>query len=163
MVHDTQSLTRRTALRSIGATVVGVSIAGCAQQQTNTASGSTGEADYVDSEPNYEGWFEDVDTYDGTIDKTGSDTVTVDVGAADGLSFAPPAVAVSPNTTITWQWTGNGGQHNVVEETGTFESDLVAEGGHTFERTFDDQGVFRYSCKPHESQGMKGAIVVESE
>ncbi|GAB3412830.1 hypothetical protein GCM10027435_06020 [Haloparvum alkalitolerans] len=124
-------------------------------------SGGDGGGEYLSEEPDYGGWFDDVDNYEATLDRTDADEVTVQVGAADGLKFAPPAVAVSTGTTVVWEWTGQGGQHNVTEEDGAFESELTDEEGHTFEHTFEESGTFRYVCTPHESVGMKGAVHVE--
>ncbi|PSP91806.1 halocyanin domain-containing protein, partial [Halobacteriales archaeon QS_4_66_20] len=59
------------------------------------------------------------------------------------------------------EWTGEGGGHNVVDEDGKFESEIVSEGGHTFEYTFEESGTTRYYCAPHKASGMKGAVVVE--
>ncbi|WP_058366334.1 halocyanin domain-containing protein [Haloparvum sedimenti] len=122
--------------------------------------GGSGD-EYLSEEPDYGGWFDGVDNYEATLDRTDADEVTVEVGAEDGLKFAPPAVAVSTGTTVVWEWTGQGGDHNVSEEDGTFESELSGEEGHTFEYTFEESGTFRYVCTPHESVGMKGAIHVE--
>ena len=115
------------------------------------------------AEPNYEGWFDDVANYDGTVDERGSDGVSVTVGAQNGdgpYGFGPAAVRVSPGTTVAWEWNGNGGSHNVVGTDGTFESELVADAGHTFSHTFEVPGVYTYYCQPHRALGMKGAIVV---
>jgi halocyanin-like protein len=68
---------------------------------------------------------------------------------------------VSRGTTIVWEWTGDGGTHNVVAENNEFESKSSNSNGHTYEYTFEDTGVFKYVCEPHRSAGMKGAIVVE--
>lgn len=112
----------------------------------------------------YDGWFDDVDNYEGTVDLSGEETVEVTVGAGDqGLLFEPPAIQVDPGTTVVWEWAGEGGEHNVAEEDSVFESERAAEAGHTFEHTFeaDDEGeVFRYVCTPHEALGMLGAVAV---
>jgi hypothetical protein len=50
--------------------------------------------------------------------------------------------------------------HNVVGQDGSFESELTDEEGHTFSHTFEEAGVYRYVCGPHEAMGMKGAVVV---
>lgn len=111
------------------------------------------------------GWFDRTGNYDGVHDLTGQDSVTVAVGAAGnggGYAFAPAAVRVSPGTTVVWEWTGNGGTHNVVNrEDGLFESELTVSEGHTFEYTFEDSGEYRYVCVPHETLGMVGVVVVE--
>ena len=108
-------------------------------------------------------WFDNVDNYDGVVDETGADEVTIEVGAQgnDGaFAFGPAAVRVDSGTTVVWEWTGEGGQHNVVAEDGSFESELVGDEGHTFEFTPEDSGVFKYACGPHKAMGMKGALVV---
>jgi halocyanin-like protein len=115
------------------------------------------------SEPDYEGWFEGVSNYSSTVDRRGQGTVAVDVGTqANGgaYGFGPAAVRVSPGTTVEWAWTGEGGQHNVIAEDGSFESDLYSEAGTHFEHTFEEPGVYPYVCEPHEPLGMKGAVVV---
>jgi halocyanin-like protein len=71
-------------------------------------------------------------------------------------------VAVSTGTTVVWEWTGEGGAHNVVAEDGTFDSgETVTEAGTTFEYTFEEAGTYTYVCTPHEAVGMKGAVYVE--
>ena len=114
----------------------------------------------------YGGWLDDVDNYDGTHDYTGQDEVTVSVGAVDGLKFGPAAILIDPGTTVVWEWTGEGGAHNVVADDETFDSgDPVAEAGTTFEYTFEDASdgdTFNYLCVPHEAVGMKGAVAVGS-
>ena len=124
-------------------------------------SGGDEGGEFLSEEPNYDGWFENVGNYEGTVDRTGADEVTVKVGAGDGLTFGPAAVAVSSGTTVVWEWTGEGGGHNVAESDGAFESETVTEGGHTFEHTFEESGIATYVCTPHEATGMKGAVYVE--
>jgi halocyanin-like protein len=106
----------------------------------------------------------DVGNYEGVVDATGQSEVSVTVGAAGNggnYAFNPPAVQVDPGTTVVWEWTGEGQQHNVLaEEGGEFESELTGEAGFTFEHTFDSEGVVKYSCTPHRTLGMKGVVVV---
>ena len=131
-----------------------------------TSDGGTGDGgDGTSSqEPDYGDWFDTVSNYEGTVDETGTSEVTVSVGAeanGGGFGFAPPAIRVSPGTTVTWEWTGNGGSHNVVATDGAYESELVGEQGHTFSHTFESGGLSKYVCAPHESMGMKGAVYVD--
>ena len=142
--------TRRGLLKAgVGATaaVAAASAVGTAAAQTD-----------------FDGWLSNVGNYDGTVvDATGQDSVTVEVGAqgnGGAYAFAPPAVQVDPGTTVTWEWTGEGSTHNVVDEAGAFESELTDEAGFTFERTFDAEGVVKYYCTPHQGLGMKGVVVV---
>lgn len=111
----------------------------------------------------FERWFSNVDNYDGVVDATGQTTVGVTVGAqANGgaFGFSPAAIRVDPGTTVTWEWTGEGGVHDVTDRDGDVQSDMVGDAGATFEQTFDTEGVFYYVCSPHEAMGMKGAVVV---
>jgi len=112
------------------------------------------------------GWFEDVSNFEGVADETDASEVSVAVGAQGNqgnFAFDPPAVRVSAGTTVTWEWTGEGGQHNVKAEDGGFESELTSEAGFTFEYTFEETGTVRYVCTPHRSLGMKGAVVVGAD
>ena len=123
--------------------------------------GSGGDTQHLSQEPDYGGWFDGANNYEQTVDATGQDEVTVSVGAGDGLSFGPAAVAVSTGTTVVWEWTGQGGGHNVSAESGDFESETITEEGHTFEYTFEETGTQEYVCTPHSAVGMKGAVVVQ--
>jgi len=122
------------------------------------APGVLAQGDDTDAES----YLSDANNYDGIVDRTGEDAVTVDVGAGqNGLAFGPAGVRVSPGTTVTWEWTGEGGRHNVVANDGSFDSgETVGEAGTTFEHTFESEGTYTYICVPHESVGMLGAIVV---
>ncbi|MFW5917583.1 MAG: halocyanin domain-containing protein [Halorubrum sp.] len=97
---------------------------------------------------------------EGPSDRTGEETVDVAVGADGGLSFVPANVVVDVGTTVVWEWTGVGGTHDVVEADGAFESELTGTEGHTFERDFEEPGVYDYVCTPHQAQGMAGSVEV---
>ena len=112
-------------------------------------------------------FLSDADNYEGEImDAMGTDEVVVAVGAegnGGAFAFEHPAIAVSTGTTVSWRWTGEGGQHNVVSEGGSdvgIDSGNPKISGDPFEQTFDEAGVGLYVCDPHVSLGMKGAVVV---
>ena len=159
---------RRAALAKTGAAVVGtVGLAGCGDILGGGDGNGDGQPPMLPTEPNYGGWLADVSTYDGTVDRRGESDVTVRVGTSGDLGFYkfdPTAVAVSPGTTVTWEWTGRGGAHDVVELNGVFDSgDPVTREGYTFEYTFEAPGVFKYYCTPHREMEMKGAVFVALE
>lgn len=110
-------------------------------------------------------WLDDVGNYDGSVtDRSGQSAVSVRTGTegnGGNFAFEPPLIRIDTGTTVTWEWTGNGGSHNVVAESGgDFESELVSEEGFTFEQTFDSAGDVTYFCTPHRGLGMKGALIV---
>ncbi|PSQ37147.1 halocyanin domain-containing protein [Halobacteriales archaeon SW_10_66_29] len=139
-MDTSDTYTRRGLLRTGTGAAVGLAAAGA----TGTA-GAQGSA--------YDGYLEDEGTWGGeTVDATGMEQVTVRVGAqgnGGNFAFAPP-----------WEWTGEGGGHNVVSEAGNFESDIYEQAGETFEYTFEEAGVEQYFCSPHKQQGMKGVVAV---
>ncbi|WP_335999304.1 halocyanin domain-containing protein [Halorientalis halophila] len=147
---DGSATSRRGFLRTAAA---GTAAAGVAVGASGTATAQEGS--------DFDGWMSNAMNYDGeVVDETGQDSVTITVGAGNGVSFGPAAVQVDPGTTITWEWSGSGGAHNVVEQDGAFRSgDTVSEQGTTFEQTFEEEGVVKYYCEPHDP-GMRGVVVV---
>jgi halocyanin-like protein len=153
-MSDTQ-LSRRAFLTAAGGTAAVAGAAGNAAAQT--------------TEPDFGGYLDGVDG--GYQDMRGSSEVTVEVGA-DGnggaLAFAPAGIWVDPGTTVVWEWTGEGGGHNVVAEEGPAALDsgaAVAEAGTTYEHTFSEEetGITKYYCSPHQALGMLGAVAVGSD
>jgi len=156
MTDDSVEFSRRALLRASGAAAGGTAAIG----GVGSAAAQEGGGGQID----YSGWFSGVSNFSSTVDRRGEDEVTVEVGveANQGyFGFGPAAVWVDPDTTVTWEWTGRGNAHNVVAEDDSFTSgSAVAEAGTTYERTFSEAGIHKYYCKPHELNGMKGAIVV---
>ncbi len=114
--------------------------------------------------PAWSGFVQDANTFDRTEDARGQSEVTVQVGTGDGFAFSPAAIWIDPGATVIWEWTGEGGGHN-VSSTGDldFESDVTSEAGFTFEYTFEEAGLFEYECVPHTAQGMHGGVAVGDE
>ncbi|MCL9817244.1 halocyanin domain-containing protein [Natronocalculus amylovorans] len=152
---DEPTTRRRVLLGTAG--VATVALSGC----MGGDDGGNPDADL--EEDTYGDWFASARGYEGTVDQTGNSEVTVEVGTEGGLAYTPAAVRVSTGTTVVWEWTGQGGLHNVVEEDDVFSSSNKGEEGATFTHTFDEPGVYRYVCTPHEHQGMVGAVDVVEE
>jgi len=116
-------------------------------------------------EPEPGDWFGPVGgDFTGFEDMTGQNEIRVDVGAGDnGFRFNPVAITVAPGTTVVWEWTGMGGQHNVAEQEEEWKNPdgLVGEQDHTWSREFSDAGTHLYECWPHSSSGMRGGIFVD--
>lgn len=139
-------------------------------QDYDEAAVSTGGGDEEGAD--YGGWFTDntggaTANYDGTtVDETGADEVTVTVGD-DGnngtFAFDPPAISVSPGTTVTFDWASD--NHNVLVEdqpdgAGWQGHEPLENNGFSVQHTFETSGVYTYYCEPHLSVGMKGVVEV---
>ena len=146
-------MNRRQFLRTAG----GATAAAGAVTASNTAAAQS-------QKPDFGGWLGGIDG--GYTDARGQSEVTVEVGASGNggnIAFSPAGLWVDPETTVTFEWTGEGGSHNVVAQEGPAALDSgskVDEAGHTYEHTFTEGGITNYVCQPHSSLGMKGAVAV---
>ncbi|MDZ5811017.1 halocyanin domain-containing protein [Halorubrum sp. AD140] len=139
--------------------------AGGAAAAAGAATATAGTAAAQEEEPDWPSGASDgnVGSYE---DLRGESEVTIAVGAGDdGLAFDPTLVWVDTGTTVTWEWTGSGGGHNVVTVEGPAEldsGDPVEEEGETYEVELDDDaaGITHYHCVPHDAVGMHGGIAV---
>ncbi|MBV0923549.1 halocyanin domain-containing protein [Halomicroarcula limicola] len=169
-------MNRREFVRTAGgaagaAATLGTAGTAAAQEEGGGGNGSSGGGGGGNTAPDYGNWFSNVGNFAGpgsTVDETGSSEVTVTVGAqgnGGAFAFAPPAVHVDNGATVKWEWTGNGGGHNVLSEgEGPLDSgSTVSSAGVHYEYTFEEDGIYKYFCSPHRGNGMKGAIVVGSE
>lgn len=150
------TMSRRSFVRAVAGTA---GVAASSGVVTAQSGGGSGPIDFG-------GWLDDVGYWnENTRDLTGKQNVTVTVGgeANGGLSFDPVAVHVDSGTTVKWNWSGEGGAHNVVAEDGSFNSGPpVATAGTTFSHTFETDGINNYFCQPHKDLGMKGSVAVGS-
>lgn len=139
--------------------------------EADVQSGDTSEGG--DQQAPYGGWFTDQNggetaNFDGsTVDRTESDQVTITVGAEGNngtFAFDPPAVAVSPGTTVSFEWASD--NHNILVEGQPGGADWqghedLENSGFSTEHTFETEGVYTYYCEPHLSLGMKGVVEVK--
>ncbi|WP_336136132.1 halocyanin domain-containing protein [Natronomonas amylolytica] len=170
---------RRTVLKSI-ATLSAVGVAGLAGCTGDDGNGNGNGADTIPGSdyPAVDEWMTETDVgdaannYDGEImDLREESDVSIDVGAGDdGLAYGPSAVAVSSGTEVLWEWTGEGGAHNIEAEPDDqigesdyeFSSGEAVDGAdNEYSHTFDESGIALYHCEPHLSLGMKGSIVID--
>ncbi|TKX84288.1 halocyanin, partial [Halorubrum sp. SS5] len=90
-----------------------VRTAGGATAAVAASAGATGTAAAQEVQPDWPSGASsgNVGSY---TDARGQDSVTISVGGgSNGLAFDPTLVWVDEGTTITWEWTGAGGDHNV--------------------------------------------------
>ncbi len=144
----------------------GTATNGTAANGTSAPEEAEGEGGGGGGIPDLGGYLDDANGYGGSVtDKTGQDTVTVQVGTGDkGYGFTPAGVRVDNGATVQWEWTGNGGSHNVVSDEGPIDSGSPVGGsGVNYEHTFQEDGIYNYYCKPHQSLGMLGSVVVGTD
>ncbi len=156
-MDESADVSRRALLRGVAGATAASTTAGTAAAQEGEGGGS--------QQPVFPGYVDDARDQ-GYEDLRGESAVTIEVGAGgEGLSFAPTSVWVDEGTEVTWEWTGEGGGHNVVAESGAdFRSgDPVSQAGATFAHAFESSEMVTYYCSPHEQLGMKGAIAVGSD
>jgi halocyanin-like protein len=115
--------------------------AGGSAAATTAVAASSGTAAAQEVQPEFS-YLEGVDG--GVEDLRGQDEVTVEVGASGNggsVAFAPAGIWIDPGTTVIWEWTGDGGNHNVVTADGpaSLESELVGEAGFTYEFEFTEE------------------------
>ncbi|MEF8787021.1 MAG: halocyanin domain-containing protein [Haloarculaceae archaeon] len=174
MSDNDASVSRRRFMQAAAGTATAAAATGTATAQETTTEGgneTTGTEDGGGGggggggEPDLGGFLDDANNFDGNVvDKTGQDEVTVNVGAgSSGLAFGPAAVHVDNGATVVWEWTGEGGAHNVVEQGDeVFNSGSPKTSG-TYEYTFEEDGIYNYVCVPHEASGMLGVVVVGTD
>jgi plastocyanin len=76
---------------------------------------------------------------------------------ADNFDFEPRRVTVQKGDTVTWK--NIEGRHTVTLKNGTF--DKVISGDEKVAKKFRRRGTFRYICRFHKQQDMRGKVIVE--
>jgi plastocyanin len=71
------------------------------------------------------------------------------------IRFRPGNLTIRRGDSVTWRW-GDGEEHNVTSH--SFHSPTMSHGSYTVR--FTHTGTFSYRCTIHESEGMRGKIVV---
>lgn len=144
----TRTYDRRTVVKSTGAVIVGVGLAGCSSNGSDDGNGESPSGNTVLAGPDQE------------------------------LVFEPKEITVAVNDTVTWEFESDGhnvsaypDHHDVVsipEDAEPFGTEGVADdkfatvsSGTTFEHTFEVAGEYEYACIPHAGSDMVGTVVVE--
>ena len=156
---STDDVSRRTFIRTAGGAA---GVAGATAATAGTAAAQEEQPVWPSGAEGNVGSYQDA---------RGESEVTVQVGAGDtGLAFDPTLLWVDPGTTVTFEWTGAGGAHNVrtVEDGGPASldsGDPVSGEGTTYEyeTSEEDVGITHYHCVPHTATGMHGGLAVGSD
>ena len=159
MSDNDASISRRHFMTAAAGATTAAAATGTAAAQSTT-EGTEGGGGGGGGQPDLGGYLDGANNFGGSVtDMRGQDEVVVEVGAGSGLAYGPAAVHVDNGATVVWEWTGEGGAHNVVAEDETFNSGSTQTSG-TFEYTFEEDGIYDYFCVPHKGSGMLGAVVV---
>ena len=147
---------RRDVLIGVGGIVA---LAGCTSQITSTPEDEESQP----PRPDFGGYLDRVDG--GYEDSRGVSELTVITNApgnGGNLAFSPAGIWIDPGTTVTWEWTGEGGSVGVSSVDGEADFEIVLSSGGadagSFEFTEEHTGITRYHGK--EQFGQKGAIAV---
>ena len=151
-----------------GAVVVGDADASLGGNASNESAGAangsaTNESADGESPRSFDGWFAETANYEGVVDETGTDVVTVKVGAEGNggpFAFDPPAIHIDPDTTVVWEWVSGKNPHDVVDSNDRYRSEKAATAGDQFAMNFGGDGLSKYECTTAGARGMRGAIVV---
>jgi plastocyanin len=72
--------------------------------------------------------------------------------------FDPASITVPAGTTVTW--VDVSGSHTTTSYDGLWDTGDRLQVGESFSYTFNQPGIYRYYCKPHENAGMIGTVTV---
>ena len=72
--------------------------------------------------------------------------------------FDPATLPVPLNSTVTWQWSSGGVEHNVTFQTGPSSGNQTSG---SFARAFPTAGTYAYVCTIH-GQAMSGVVTVSA-
>lgn len=139
--------TRRRFLVGATGTALAVGLAGCSSGQSEE------DPDQDDS---------------GHVDTAGEVAMTT---SDSGTHFEPHVVRIEPGEAVTW--VNESGSHSttayaeandkpdrIPSEADAWDSGTLSEEGDKYQHTFETEGVYDYYCRPHESAGMLGSVVV---
>lgn len=142
---------RRRTIKSIGALVVGSTLAGCSGGGGNGGDGDGG------------GGEETVELTDDLV--FDPDELTVSVGTTvvwenvGSVTHTVTAYEDEIPDGATYFASGGADSEQAARDAGT--SDGGIEGGESYEHTFETAGTYEYFCIPHEGTGMTGTVTVQ--
>ncbi len=91
---------------------------------------------------------------------TGAAVQSVDVKVdITGYAFKDQVIKIKKGTKVTWTNRDNA-PHTVTSDEGTFLDSKVLNKDQSYDKVFDQTGVFKYHCTPH-PQMIAAVIVIE--
>lgn len=163
--------TRRRLLRLAGSGAF-AALAGCSAIESPFGEAASGPGNQTANRTDQDEHGDDAHgdhegSLDGPVPRAEVAMATTD----GGTHFDPHIVWVESGGTVTWRLESGshsatayhpdvGAPRRVPEGSASWDSSVLTEAGVTFERTFETPGVYDYFCRPHESAGMVGSVVV---
>jgi plastocyanin len=86
----------------------------------------------------------------------GAQTASSHTVILKGVRFRPGTLTINRGDSVRWLWRNEGNEHNVTFH--GFHSRTQETGSYTVK--FTHSGTFNYRCTIHESEGMRGKIIV---
>ncbi len=80
---------------------------------------------------------------------------------AKDMVFEPEELTIQAGDTVRWENHERRQYHNVWFREAGEDPVPYFFPEESYEKTFDEPGVYPYVCEPHEQRGMKGVITVE--
>jgi plastocyanin len=77
---------------------------------------------------------------------------------ASNFKSSAKKISISAGSKVTW--TATEGSHTVTFKDGGLDAAIAANGDAKASRKFKKPGTYKYICRPHQSQGMVGKVVV---
>jgi plastocyanin len=78
--------------------------------------------------------------------------------SAVNYEFTPPKISVSAGSKVTW--VAKQGDHTVTFKDGGLDQEISDDGTATTSRKFKKAGTYKYICRLHRDEHMKGKVVV---
>lgn len=160
---DGPDVSRRNVLKAVGGAAA-VSLAGCLTPGQEEEHHEDGHDDGHEGD----GHGHDHDEGDYTEPQPSAEVGMV---SEDGQHYTPHLVWIEEGGTVTWH--NESGAHTatayseandrpsrIPDEEYSWDSGTLTEEGATYEKTFDEAGVYDYLCTPHEGVGMVGTVLV---
>jgi plastocyanin len=77
---------------------------------------------------------------------------------ATNYEFTPPKISASAGSKVTW--VAKQGDHTVTFKDGGLDQEISDDGTATVSRKFKKAGTYKYFCRFHKDEHMKGKVVV---
>ncbi|HBO83937.1 MAG: hypothetical protein A2073_03750 [Deltaproteobacteria bacterium GWC2_42_11] len=75
--------------------------------------------------------------------------------------FKPAAITIKAGDTVVWVHEDEDDPHNVIFEDASIKGSETIKYGKQFKVVFDKAGEYKYYCRFHRDNGMRGVVIVK--